>query len=731
MCFENQSRAIRLNILCVEVTRTICRKSNASNCYWLATHALTYSLVQPGQLPGFTMAPMPPGVDNEKIELSTAVNPMWIHNSKADCVTDVNLSGLEPNRTAEFHISGGDAPGGPQPPPTPSGENTGPSPSRSTDDASSSTDVKTGQPSAVAAVATESPPDTLHPSHHDEDDAASHSSSSVDSVTRRNTTGGEEEEDADDDDSTATEEVASPMAVTSPVMVDESSEQETTLEVDAATSSSRLSLGAAVMALGALTRLRVGVRRVHATLAKRLGIFLMVWSVIHDAALIKVGINEHGALYTHLTLALSISAFVLHVALELAHDDSLRVQCTAHFFLLVMDPFIRGAFDLAQRKLSSAAYYLVGWGLILYPLVAWGLHRLLRAAKQFDQATKIALSSSTVTVFASSAMPMLYFFCNGVLCIKFKGETHCVVRNAVNYAAILAILSNAVLFILLTLQPVSLTQIVRLDIPPAQLVVFGFHGILLGLALALHSQTENFGPITPAIEYLSAAPNPCFLFFVVAFVISVVNQTRVAVGSIEEGGGADHRMPAAATVTAASVGPTQQYGAMIPHRIVMVGFTVLYLVLEAAPVSNMVQRPFAPLSAAAAVFHIWMRAEDASSVRWSSVKLHYVAHTSSTVIIGIRYWRNGNLASALSMLIYLIVFYPGLYKAVTRFRSSVRAHSSASAAKLAGVSFVAFWSAVVPVMLYLGSDSLGTFLPVPSLSTAVVVGRCMLSRYCT
>ena len=159
------------------------------------------------------------------------------------------------------------------------------------------------------------------------------------------------------------------------------------------------------------------------------------------------------------------------------------------------------------------------------------------------------------------------------------------------------------------------------------------------------------------------------------------------------------------------MGPTQQHGAMIPYRIVMVGFTVLYLILEVVLESEQVGRSFSPLSTAAAVFHIWMTAEEAF-VRWS-VKLHFVAHASSAAMIGIRALCNGDYGDALRMLIYFIVFYPGLYKAVTRFRSSVRAHGNASTAKLAAVSFVAFWTAVVPAVLYLGADSLCTALPPP------------------
>ena len=293
-----------------------------------------------------------------------------------------------------------------------------------------------------------------------------------------------------------------------------------------------------------------------------------------------------------------------------------------------------------------------------------------------------------------------------------------------------AILSNAVLFILLTIQPVSLKQVMRLKVPAIQLVAFGFHGILLGLALALHSQTENFDPITPAIEYMYSATSPCLLFVFVAFAINITIQRRPVieggVGNIEAGD-ADHRTPAvsaaAAAAAAAAVGAAQQYGAMIPYRVVMAAFTASFLALEACPVGDTTRAAFGPLSFAAVVFHIWMRAEDASvSI---PVGLHFFAHASSKVIRGVRHLCDGDFGSALLTLIYIATFYPGSFIAATRFRSSVRSHGHAAAAKLAAVSFVAFWSAVVPVILYLGTDSLGRSLPLRSLLSTVVTRYCM------
>ena len=103
-------------------------------------------------------------------------------------------------------------------------------------------------------------------------------------------------------------------------------------------------------------------------------------------------------------------------------------------------------------------------------------------------------------------MPILYFFLNGMLCLAFKGEAFCTVRTIVNNAALYALLGNAIMFILLSMQPLSLKQVTHLDISTSKLVVIGFYGLLLTLALGLHSQNESFDPVAPAVETMYVSP---------------------------------------------------------------------------------------------------------------------------------------------------------------------------------------------------------------------------------
>ena len=483
----------------------------------------------------------------------------------------------------------------------------------------------------------------------------------------------------------------------------------------------RKSLGFVTAVSRAKTRFREGVRRGYEVLAKRLGTVLLLCSGVHVLTLVYASFLGQGETYAFMTNALSASGFVLHAALTLAHNSKRR-QCAAHFGLIVMDALVKGAFALMQRNFTSAAINFVGWGCVLYPLAGWGLRRMLHRAHQLDRATKDELSYSTLTAFATSSMPILYFFCNGVLCVAFEGESHCAIRAKVDYVAILTILGNAMLFVLLTITPVSLKQAVWMNIRTPQLVAFSFQGILMGLALALHSQNENFGPVTPAIEYMGRASDLCLVFCIIACAVNIIGHGAAPVIKIEQGGhGVDpvvkiepggHGADPVVKIEQGGHGADQvvlrnaQYGDMIPYRGVMAVLTVIYLGVEAAPVGEVIRDVFSPLSCAAALFHFWLRAEDESVGR--SVKLHFWAHASSAMISGMRNLLNGNIGMVLIMLAYLTVIYPGIYRTLTRFRSLVRAHGTDAAANLASVSFVAFWSAVMPVILYLGADSLGT-----------------------
>ena len=467
-------------------------------------------------------------------------------------------------------------------------------------------------------------------------------------------------------------------------------------------------LGAAILATGMIARLRSRVRRSHSVLAKRIGTGLMACSVAHNVTLTVVYAMGQGELRTVMTLALSLASFLLHLALALAYVE-LHIQCGVHFGLLVVDALIRGMVNLARGELAWAAYSLGLWGFVLYPLGAWGLYRTLRATQNLNRAMRDAISHSAIVAFASSSMPIIYFCLNGLLCVAFKGDRFCAVRIRVNYAAILALLSNAMLFMLLTLQPVSLKQMTHLDLPTSQLGAFGFHGIVLLLALALHSQNENFGPVTPAIEYTYLAVAPCLILFMISFTLGIVQQSEEAVRAatiIVEARHADSRRVRALATRAT------QYGAMLPHRVVMASFTVLFLVLEACPVGEVIPFAVSPLSFAAASFHVWMRLEDAA-VTWP-VLSHFFVHASSAVIVAAEAWRDDERISVFIMLAYLLILYPALWTALGRFRSSVRAHGNESAANCAAVSFITFWGGIVPTMLYLGSDSLGTRVRVSS-----------------
>ena len=453
------------------------------------------------------------------------------------------------------------------------------------------------------------------------------------------------------------------------------------------------SLGVSVMAIRAVTRLQMGVRRSHLQLARRLGIGFIACTIIHNATLVILFISEvgGGGLYAEMTHAISISAFMFHIALALPYCD-MRGLLYFHYGLVAINSAIRGGFDVFRGKHISALWNLV-WLLCLYPIGGWGLKQFLRTVHEELRATTMdAVSHSAVVSFTVSAMPIIYFFLNAMSCFEMSTEQlrdeYCAVRIYVNRTAIFTILGSAVSCVMLTIQPLSLVQITRVDIPILQLCAFGFHGLLLLLAIAIHSQNEMFGTVMPAVAYMYQGVAPCFLGTLVAFSASIVTKRK----------GSDENVKV-------TVRSTPQLGKMIPHRAVMVLTTVVYDVLVICRAGDAIRHPFAPLSYAAACFHVWVTMEDASVAL--SVKWHYLAHACSDVFRGVLALCTGDRREAFIMLCYVLFFYPGNYLGLVRFRASVRARGESSATNGAASSLIAFWCGVVPPMLYLGADSIG------------------------
>ena len=187
---------------------------------------------------------------------------------------------------------------------------------------------------------------------------------------------------------------------------------------------------------------------------------------------------------------------------------------------------------------------------------------------------------------------------------------------------------------------------------------------------------------------------PCLTLFMMAFSVGIVKQS---LENIETG-------PALPAAASAVVAKTTEYGAMILCRAGMASFTACCVISEACNLEDLVSATLGPLSGAAAMLHIWISAEHALS---RSVVGHYLVHVSSAVFRLIRSILKDDLGETSQMVFYLLMFYPALYVALTRFRASVRSHGDASAAKLARMMFLSFWSTLAPAQLYLMSDSLG------------------------
>ena len=448
----------------------------------------------------------------------------------------------------------------------------------------------------------------------------------------------------------------------------------------------------AIWVAKAVARVRARIRVGHRELAKKIGIGLVACSAVHDCMLLLFSISGGGLLCTGLTMAASVSAWALHAALMLPFNDDAHLLWV-HYGLLVASSFIQGIFRILWQEFMWGAYYLFVWRCVLYPLGARGLYSFLRTIHRFDAAKRDVISQSALVAFAGSAAPILYFYINGLLCLSFSDDPgqNCGIRTNVNFTTIYALIGNSGVLVLLTIKPVSLRQITHMNIPPLQLIAFGFLGVLFIIALVLYSQNESFGPTTLTVESLSTASGVCLILFSIAHVLSIVKDEKKKIVVVAAGD----------VVTSVD---NRRHGTLIFFRAVMVSFTVVYLALLGFSL-DAVAKPINPLSCAAVCIHIWLMMEDATLKL--PVKLHFVAHASSAVIRATLSLRDGDRAGVARNVVYLVAFYPGVYAALTRTRASVRAHGDNAAANFVEKCFITFWVAIVPPLLYFGADTLG------------------------
>ena len=458
-------------------------------------------------------------------------------------------------------------------------------------------------------------------------------------------------------------------------------------------------LGTSLRVVMALVRLRRRVRHGHKLLAKRAGKGLMMLSVGHSMALVVVAVRGGGVLSTQMTRSASVASFMIHLGFALPYSDtSYSNVLWTHYGMVTLDAAIRGVSSIQAFDFSSAAERLV-WLAFLYPLGAWGLRRFLRAVRTLDATTLDAVSRNAIVAFTGCAVPILYFLFNGLLCLGFASDPgyECATRVQVNSSAILLLLANAAMMALHVLQPVTLEAITHLSIPIVQVIGFGFAGILFLLTVALHSQNERFGPATPAIEHMHSATYPAFMLSSVTFAISIATATRKPTRR-----NGQHQQPSQST----------RYGDLLPFRALMVTFTIIFLIITVSPFEKRMRAPFTMMSISAACFHVWVSIEHESA---RPAVIHFFAHASSSVVIGVRMWKDGEgLGTVLFYYIaYLGIFYPACLKVLLSFRDAVREHGPAAAAQCTAVAFSTFWFAIVPTLLFLGADSLGCLLRRP------------------
>lgn len=165
-----------------------------------------------------------------------------------------------------------------------------------------------------------------------------------------------------------------------------------------------------------------------------------------------------------------------------------------------------------------------------YIVPARALSAFFRAVRAHNSRTRDAAAKHAAIAFTGAATPIVYLAMNGLLCLAFSTDPsyECATRVYVNCSEIMAMVANSAVFVVVHFQPVTLVQVTHLEIPRYQMLGILFNGILLLLALTMHSQSERFQPLTKNLVVISSLVNPCMMLMLTAFAYSIISERRRA-----------------------------------------------------------------------------------------------------------------------------------------------------------------------------------------------------------
>ena len=504
-------------------------------------------------------------------------------------------------------------------------------------------------------------------------------------------------------------------AATTRIMKRHISEREVAGDVQASDTTSeppqpiKISWSSSIRITMFIRRIRNLVHRRRERVARKVGVVLFFFTLVHIAALVfelraylgSRTINATQALRSDTTAGLSNACVLLHIIVMVPTGSSYLVW--VHFACHAADSAIRGVYFLkVVDNRAWASYHLLLWSLGLWPACAVVLRKLFRAIAAFSVITRNEASTAALVAFAAAFPTGVYLTLNSAMCLAFVDDPleFCGTRVKMNCAIMTSLAASSWVPAMAVLTPISFEQLTSLDLLPSQWVAALFYTIAYVGTVSLLSFTERFERPTVTVIFLAQSVS----------VSSVGAMMSVGFGVAQHVQADD----TANVLNNHKTATTTKYGALAPWRRAMFTFTLVDVAVACSLPSHWQSVTF-PLSFACSIFHFWISAEHELCL-WPIV--HFMVHMMSLGPYAYRMIQSRDYALVARMATYSFLCYPLVGRAAFAVRRQARENKAGTA--LTAASFCVLWTVVIPTSLYFSIDSAGR----ARFAGPMVVGIC-------
>ena len=447
-------------------------------------------------------------------------------------------------------------------------------------------------------------------------------------------------------------------------------------------------------------------RRIHANLgrvAKRFGVALCAYSVCEASVhtyLLFAGDEDSLSLLLagYAAFPLSVAALAAHISMTLPYPRAqwLWVHLSSHAGRAAAN----GYHSAKMGDAIGATYSGIVW-----PLLFCFVGVTLRGLRNRVQDTVgPVLSSRAASVGLVGAVlgfpPLLYLSFNSAACLLFAESPRetCGSRIEVNYALTSTLVFTGFLPVLLVFEPLSLDQIMRLELPRSHLVAGAFGIVSFVCAVSLASTHERFAPATMAILNLGRL---CYMSALAGLMVLGAGWVQRASAlpkgvRLTSGSTSRHVSLTACELQSELRAPPR----LVPWRVLLHSITLAHLATCHIPALN---SSLAIPSVTSAVFHFFLTTDTA--ITWPLI--HYVCHSTGAVL------NARDPARALMMLVFVLIVYPPLLKGTLMLRRAVRERGDDASACAQRDVFRVLWTFLLPAIVMLSADTVGCFISPP------------------